>query len=69
MKLSTRLAGENFTFRSVKEVLAKANEEEVRGYPGGYFRGIRLGADRSKGGAQQASRPGSAGKPGGALRR
>ncbi len=41
MKLSTRLAGENFTFHSVKEVLAKANEEKS----GDVLAGIAAGSD------------------------
>ena len=41
MKLSTMLAGKNFTFRSVKEVLAKANEEKS----GDLLAGIAAGSD------------------------
>ena len=41
MKLSTRLSGETFTFRSVKEVLAKANEEKS----GDALAGLAAGSD------------------------
>ena len=41
MKLSTRLSGETFTFHSVKEVLAKANEEKS----GDALAGLAAGSD------------------------
>lgn len=41
MKLSTVLSGKNFTFRSVKEVLAKANEEKS----GDALAGLAAGSD------------------------
>ena len=44
MKLKTTLLGKTYTFRDIKQVLAKANEEKNRrpaGRPGG---GVRPGA-------------------------
>ena len=49
MKLSTVLAGKNFSFRSVKEVLAKANEQKS----GDILAGIAASSDLERVAAKQ----------------
>ena len=53
MKLSTTLAGKTFSFRSVKEVLAKANEEKS----GDILAGIAAGSDLERVAAKEVHCP------------